>query len=88
MVVGRKSVGFFSQTGIQSRFSLSRTSFRFGPDLLHVLHQAVGLEIKLLDAAVDLAVGNPERHRLLVQSVGFVIARGGVGLLHQVRRGL
>ena len=30
-VVGRKSVGFFSQTGIQFLFSFSRTSFKFGP---------------------------------------------------------
>src|SRR5438046_4049768 len=31
LVVGRKSVGFFSQTGIQFLFSFRRTSLRLGP---------------------------------------------------------
>src|SRR5580692_7791612 len=31
LVVARKSLGFFSQTGIQFLFSFRRTSFRFGP---------------------------------------------------------
>ena len=60
-MVGRKSVGFFSQTGIQFLFSLSRMSFRFGPIFLHVLHQAVRLEIQLLDAPVNLAVRDFQR---------------------------
>src|SRR5215471_4166922 len=33
-VVARKSVGFFSHTGIQFLLSLSRTSLRFGPTFL------------------------------------------------------
>src|SRR5258708_34440135 len=34
LVVGRKSLGFFSHTGIQSRFNFKRTSLRLGPTFL------------------------------------------------------
>ena len=64
-MVGRKSVGFFSQTGIQFLFSFRRDIFQVRPDLLHVLHQAVRLEIKLLQASIQLAVGDSEVDGLL-----------------------
>ena len=57
--------------------------FQIRADLLHVLHQAVGLKIELLHAAVDLAVGDFQGDRFFVQPVGFFIALGRVGLLHQ-----
>ena len=82
---GRAEIGWLFQPHRNPvAIQLEADVFQVRADFLDVLHQAVGLEIELLDAAVDLAVGNPERHRLLVQPVGFVVTRGRVGLLHQV----
>ena len=58
--------------------------FQVRPDLLHVLHQAVRLEIELLQAPVQLAVRHSQVDGLAVQAVGFFVRLGGVGLLHQV----
>ena len=58
--------------------------FQVRPDLLHVLHQAVGLEIELLQPRLELAVGDSEVDSLGIKLVGFVVRFGGIGLLHQV----
>ena len=62
LVVARKSVGFFSQTGIQFLLSLRRTSFRFGPIFFTSCSKALGGAIELDDPQVELAVGHSQRH--------------------------
>ena len=46
----------------------------------------MGAKIDLLQAAVNLAVGDPQADSLVIQAIGFVIALRGVGLLHQISR--
>src|SRR6267143_2675374 len=42
------------------------------------------LKIQLLQAPVELAVGDSQGHSLVVHLVGLFVGRGRVGLLHQV----
>ena len=50
------------------RIQLEPDVFQVRPDFLHVLHQAVSLKIKLLNLAIDFAVGHSKCDRLLVQT--------------------
>src|SRR5438552_359462 len=53
-------------------------------DLFHVLEETLGGTIELHDAQVELAVGDFESDGAIVEAVGFLVALGFVGLLHQV----
>ena len=74
-----KSVGFFSHHRNQfTLFSLRRMSLQVRPNLFHVLHHAVQLEIELLDLSVGFAVADLQRDSLIVQAIRFVVAFGRV----------
>ena len=85
-MVGRKSRRLLQPDRNPILVELEPGIFQVRPDLLHVLHQAVRLEIELLQAPVHLAVGDSQGDRLVVQLVRFFVRLGGVGLLHQVGR--
>ena len=55
LVPGRHLCGSFSHTGIHSLCSFMRTSFRLGPDLLDLAHQAARAHVELLDLGVEAA---------------------------------
>ncbi len=82
---GRAEVGgLFQPDRNPVTVQLQANVLQVRPDLFQVLHQAVRLEIELLDAAVELAVRYLERDGFVVQPVRFFIRLGGVRLLHQV----
>ncbi len=55
------------------------------PNLLHVLQQALRRPVQLHDPQIQFAVRHPQRHRLVVQTVRFLIRLCRIGLLHQER---
>ena len=59
--------------------------FQIRPNLLHVLHQAVRLEIELLQTPVQLAVCHSQVDRLAIEPVGFFVGLRRIRLLHQIR---
>ena len=81
---GTKLAWFFQPNRNPVLVQLEAGVLQVRSDLLHVLHQTVRAKVDLLQPAIDPAVGDAKAHRLIIQPIGFVIALGGIGLLHHV----
>src|SRR5438445_2234288 len=76
--------GFLEPHGNPILVELQANVLEIWSDLFHVLEETLGGTIELHDAQVELAVGDFESDGAIVEAVGFLVALGFVGLLHQV----
>ena len=83
-MVGRKSDGFFSQTGIQFLFSLRRASLRFGPTFFMSCIKLCERKSICCRRPSILLFETRRADSLIVQPIGFFVAFSRIGLLHHV----
>ena len=81
---GAEIAGLLQPDGNPVLVQLQANILEIWTDLLHVLQQALGGAVELDNAQVEFAVGDLQRDGAIVQTIGFLVGLGGVGLLHQV----